>query len=109
MAQRQHQFPTEPFNAPRQLVVRINHLMSQRTFCYLRTVAECSSPLNNRIKGCILGGIDDLYLAVSARHIQFPEWAFFWPGDCDDPRSWDRALVWNCNVRPVKVLSLLDD
>jgi hypothetical protein len=34
----------------------------------------------------ILGGIDDLYLAVSARHIQFPEWAFFYPGDLDDGR-----------------------
>jgi hypothetical protein len=57
----------------------------------------------------IPGGIDDLYLAVSARHIQFPEWAFFYPGDRDDGRSWDRVLVWNCNVRPVKVLSLVDD
>jgi hypothetical protein len=26
----------------------------------------------------ILGGIDDLYLAVSARHIQFSKWAFFY-------------------------------
>jgi hypothetical protein len=57
----------------------------------------------------ILGGIDDLYLAVSARHIQFPEWAFFCPGDRDDGHSWDRVLVWNCNVRPAKVLSLVDD
>jgi hypothetical protein len=57
----------------------------------------------------ILGGIEDLYLAEFARHIQFPEWAFFYPGDRDDGRSWDRVLVWNCNVRPVKVLSLVDD
>jgi hypothetical protein len=109
MAQRQHQFPTEPFNAPRQLVVRINHLMSQRTFCYLQPLMRLFSGLEHSATVLILGGIDDWYLAVSARHIQFPEWAFFWPGDCDDPRSWDRALVWNCNVRPVKVLSLLDD
>ena len=34
----------------------------------------------------ILSGIDDL-LAVSARLIQFPEWAFFCPGDRVDGRS----------------------
>jgi hypothetical protein len=31
-------FPTGPFNPPHQLVVRINHLMLRRTFCYLQRI-----------------------------------------------------------------------